>query len=200
LALGRDSQAGLWIQQDHSLAIDRLLLASGSRLGLRRCIDSEAIIKGSLVTRPLPRRLGWSGSRGDTRVHSWLGKAVGPEGGGVEVPRVGVEATRGIQQGLGGELAEGVFLGRREDHSGTIGQAIEDHRTHDEGLGDVLDERYCTVGLSEQHTIRFNHLVYRSRAKSVQVVEWSKRQRKRMSIEEKGRRDMEKIKEESKWR
>jgi hypothetical protein len=83
-----------------------------------------------------------------------------------------VEAGRGIQQGLGGELAEGVFLGRRKNHSGTIGQAIEDHRTHDEGLGDVPDERHCTVGLSEQHTISFNHLVYRSRAQSVDVAGW----------------------------
>jgi hypothetical protein len=76
-----------------------------------------------------------------------------------------VEAGRSVQQGLGGELAEGVFLGRIEDHSGTIGQAIEDHRTHDEGVGEVRDKRHCTVGLSEQHTMSFNHLIYRSRAK-----------------------------------
>jgi hypothetical protein len=43
-----------------------------------------------------------------------------------------MEATRPIQRRLRRELSEGVFLGRRKDHGGTIGEAIEDHWTHDE--------------------------------------------------------------------
>jgi predicted RNA-binding protein with EMAP domain len=62
-----------------------------------------------------------------------------------------MEAAGPIQRGLRRELSEGMFLGRREDHGGAIGEAIEDHR------GDK-EEGNCSVGLSELYTISFNHL------------------------------------------
>ena len=41
-----------------------------------------------------------------------------------------MEAIRRVQEGLGGKLSEGVFLGWRYAHGRAIGHAIEKHWGH----------------------------------------------------------------------